>query len=820
MKFSYNWLKSLIDFEVTPQQLAADLTLKSVEVEGIEAFGGAYLKTVIVGEVISCEKHPNADRLKVCQVDTGDDIRQIVCGAPNVAAGQKVAVALPGTVLPKGEIKISKIRDVDSAGMLCGPDELELGSDTGGIMVLPEDTIVGRNLYEIFADTVIDAAILSNRGDLMNHWGLAREIAAIYGTQLKSPAHGGGIEQDDAMKRGGSEEYGDIDIEWRHDFAACDLYQLCPIQNIHVAPSPLWMQARLMVCGVRPINNIVDITNYVMLEMGNPLHAFDAARLKQKNQASDAAANESTESKRSLISIRLSKLGEQITTLDGVERTLDEGVLVIANEARPIAVAGIIGGHDTAVDTQTTEILLEAAHFDATIIRHGQRTVGVRTESSARFEKNITPELAVKSMQRARELIAETIPGAIIYPVITKGEPDSNPVSVLSDPGHINQYLGTQLTEDEMRRILVSLGFVVVPSGSKLLIQAPPERRDIAIWQDIAEEVVRMYGLDQIKESTPDVHVQPMVAQRNFAETATRDFLIRQGWTQVFTYSLVTAQTLQLFGVSRWDYEVTNPLPEGNNVPRPTLIPGLLQIAAENLKHQKSLAIFDLSDVYSQPDQGSPLPSMQSLQLAALYYNPSDEQGLHTLKHEIDLWAAHVGLALTYEMTIPEKENKHPGRYAQIMYSGMMIGEIFELHPEVAQRFAIDGRVWVATLDVEQLAQQMQGLPRSFAEHESSARFVTYSRYEVSRRDSAFVVAEDISPDQMMAAMRVLSPLIVECVLFDEFRSDAIGASKKSLAFRLTLQADDHTLSEKEIDEVMSSVVEQMSRQFNAVLRG
>ncbi|MFA7308562.1 MAG: phenylalanine--tRNA ligase subunit beta [Patescibacteria group bacterium] len=794
MKFSYNWLKQLVDFNATSQALADELSLKSVEVEGIEEMGGTYMDTVIVGEVTSCEQHPDADRLKVCRVDTGGAMHQIVCGSPNVRAGIKVPVALPGTKLPNGEIKVSKLRGIESQGMICGADEIGLGGETHDIMTLPEGTQVGMKLSTLYHDYVLDGAILPNRGDLQSHTGLAREIAAIYNKEYTEAVVG------EIQEEGSTHDY--VDIEWRHDFMACPLYQACIVTNIQVQSSPAWMQARLMACGIRPINNIVDITNLVMLEMGNPLHAFDYSKVGGEG--------------RKTIAISLSKKGENITTLDGVSRELPDGILVISDLKHPIAIAGVIGGKDTGVSDSTTQILLEAAHFTSPIIRHSQRTLGITTESSVRFAKGLPIGLATAAMERARSLISQICPEAEIATVEIKGDQDQNPVSLRVNPQQILDFLAQDITLTRMEQILLSLGFIVINDGTTWLIQVPIWRNDVTIWQDIAEEVGRIYGFDTVPEVLPETTTIQDKPKIMLAEQAVRRHFVSAGYSEIFTYSLLKPELISLFPDYQASFNITNPLPEGNSIPRPSLIPGLVHTVALNLKKEKVLALFDVSKVYMKSMDPSQVDT-EPRRLALAYTSGTDTEW-GEIKHSLDLWTRDAGIILQYEAT-DTIASGHPGRSARILYNSQEVGQTYEVHPSILSALDIKQRVWVAEIDLSYLALFLQNSTPEFVDNESNVVYKEFSRYEISRRDLAILVLEDRDSNQIALSISSVSDIVTSVELFDDYRGEGIEKGKKSLGFRITLQAQDHTLTDAEIKEALDSIIKKLTIDFSAEIR-
>lgn len=802
MKYSYKWLKKLIDIETTPEQLAEDLSCKSVEIENIEKFGGDFLDTVVVGEIKEIWKHPNADKLQVTIVDVGaihESPVQIVCGAPNIVVGQKVPVALVGTKLPGGEIKEAKIRDVESFGMLCAEDELLLGSDHSGILILDNSLAVGTKLSEIYNDSILDGKPGANRGDLLNHVGLAREISAIYGKnqELRIMNHELKIVNNES-------ESVKVEIE---NLEACPLYTARLIKGVKIGPSPIWMQQALLACGMKPINNIVDVTNYVMLEYGNPLHAFDAKKILE------------IDGKHKII-IRLTKIGEVIRTLDGKDHEIPEGLLCICDQEKPIAVAGVMGGENSEIDDTTIDIILESANFSRKFIRKSQAELGITTEASSRFAKGLSRELALMGLERATQLFEEVCEGkAVETPVIAGDLPETNqPIEI--DFDKINTFLSIDISKEESTKILENLGF----TASENKISPPAWREDISIWQDLAEEIGRIYGLDKVKEEELQLEIKPNTDKSIYLVESAKKFLVTQGLTEIFTMSILSTELIEKTKMMQHHFEIANPLNEFDKIMRVCLWNGLLLHASENAKKFDRFSLFDLSNVYL-PSSEEGIPSHEEKELGILVYGPSagsgqakSEEGLFVLKNHLDQFAKNFGLEFTYKNDAGA-EYCHPGRSAQIFYKGEKIGRICEIHPIILENLDIKNRVWIAEINLEKLVNDAQNIEEKFSELKSDVIFKEFSRFEVSKRDIAVVIDVGLSAEEIILAIKETDDKIISTELFDEFVSDKFGENKKSIAFHLVFQASDHTLNDQEVDELFNKVLESLNNKFNAELR-
>ena len=799
MKYSYKWLKQFVDFDKNPQELADDLSCKSIEIENIERFGSDFFENVVVGEIKEIDPHPDADKLRVTKTDVGNEILQIVCGASNIEVGQKVPVALIGAKLPMGEIKETKIRGVDSHGMLCAEDEIGFGSSHEGIMILDEDLKIGTKLSEIYSDWVLDGDVLSNRGDLQNHAGLALEIAAIYGKNIKEE-----IEQIEDK----TNEISNF-IEVKNEVPET-YYSLRIIKGIKVGPSPAWMQQSLLACGLKPINNVVDITNYVMLKYGNPLHAFDAKKIPEV-------------SGKHQLTVRLTGEGESIRTLDGKDHKLNEGILVIADSKELIAVAGVMGGENTEISADTRDIILESAVFNQKLIRNSQRELGIRTEASSRFEKGLSTYLAKVCLDEAAKLFVDVCGGEIIPGKVVKTNIVEKNIKIICNINRIKSYLSINISTMKMAEILDGLGIENEVSGEIIFCTVPQWRRDISIWQDIAEEIGRIYGLDAVIERKLATTIKPKTKKMLYFEQSAKRFFSNSGLNEVFSLSIVSNLLLEKTSFEKRYFEITNPLNENDFIMRSSLIPGLLYCAAENAKKQDRFGLFDISKVYL-PSQDEEIPSFEQRNLAILIYGEKDSDGLYIAKEYIESFGRAFDLEFSFE-NLKEGVNKprpcyHPGRYADIVFQNEKIGEIFEVHPAVLKKMDIKKRTWVLEVYFERLCERAENIEMKFRENNSEVIFQEFSKFEISKRDLAIVLDKNYKPFEIEEKIKDIDPQIVSVELFDEYVSDKFGEGKKSLAFHITFQSSDHTMTDTEVDSLFTKAIGRLKEDFGAELRG
>ncbi len=793
MLISYEWLGDYVDLDgVTPKDAADVLTRLGVEVESITMVD---LSEIVIGKVLEQIKHPKSKHdLWVHQVDLGDRVQQIIAGAPNAVPGSLVPVALPGTVVPNGRaVKDMTIAGYRASGMLCSAAELLLGDDHSGILLLESGT-PGRPLTTVIpSHAVMQAEVTSNRPDCLGHLGIGRELAAGLDRPTKRdfmPAFTGTADPP-------GRELVDVAIE---DPDLCGRYIGAVIKGVRIGPSPDWMQRRLRACGVRPINNIVDITNYVLLEYAQPLHAFDLARLHGP-----------------AIRVRRARGDEKLLCLDGVERHLMPEMLVIADADRPVALAGIIGGEETAVTAETVDILLEAATFNGPNVRQTARTLGLRTEASSRFDRGLPPELALAGARRAASLIAELAGGRVhrewpdVYPR------PQQPVRIELQPALIDGVLGTHVPLEEAEGILKRLNFHLKVGGEGQWEVLPPVfRLDVSIPEDLVEEVGRVYGYDRIAPTLPGSRRggwKPYAPSIDRRLDAAREVLAGAGFTETWNPALVSGRRLEALHVSARAMRVSNALSDDMDTLRTSLLPSLVEAVALNRDRGKDqVRVFEVAkaflarvaDRHAQPDE--------PLRLAAVATaGQSAEEGrraFYALKAVVDACLSALSApACGYQRAAAQLF--HPGRCAAVVLEGRQLGYLGEVHPSVAGLSRVDGRLVAFEIDVEPV------LAVARAPH---AR--PLPRFPAVERDLAIVVDEHVAAGALQAAIAELAGDLLEHVrAFDEYRGSQVPEGQKSIAFTLTFRSPERTLTDAEVDSAISAIRTGLQKRHHAGFR-
>jgi phenylalanyl-tRNA synthetase beta chain len=835
MRVPLSWLKDYVDITVPLPDLAARLTLAGVEVETIETIGlpGAELPwerdKIVVGELRAVRPHPDADRLVLAEVEYGGPQPEIVVtGAPSLLARRgesglhlKVAFAMEGAALYDGhaagwrvmKLKASKIRGVPSRAMVCSEKELGLSDEHVDIIYLDADAPVGTPLADYLGDAILDFDIKGPFGHLQCVYGIAREVAALTGAPLKR----------DVMQ---VLERHPTELNPAPDFIALEIADpdLCPrysvafIRGIRIGPAPFWMQLRLRRAGMRPISNIVDVTNYVMLELGQPLHAFDYHLLR-------ACPGET----RPAIIVRRARAGEQMATLDGQLRTFDGEMLLITDGGGPVAVGGVMGGLESEVQETTTDILLEAANFNFLNVRRTSRLLGLTSEASMRFGRQVDPELTVAAAARAAHLMAE-LGGGTVVPAIGDLYPGKQPPRVIElDPAYARRVLGIEIPPDEIVRILEALEFTVALPCSPaplLLITVPSHRLDVARPIDLVEEVGRVWGYDRFPTTLLRDELPPQRANlRLQGDERVRDLLVGCGLDEVITYSLVDVEDEGGFwpqGAQPAPDEylrVSNPLSAERAYLRQTLLPSLLHTARENLRFLDRVAVFEIGAVY-KPVAGQTLPE-EPRRLGIVMTGPREARswlagqdrallGFYDLKGVVEALLAGLGLEGAFEAD--QHPAFQPGRCAQVRIGESAVGMLGELHPSVREQFGLPAQpVSVLEIDLDVLLVAW-GAPRTMT---------SLSVHPPVYEDLAVIVDEGVPAVQVRdLIVQTGAPLVRSVVLFDVYRGEQIGAGKKSLAYRITYQADDRTLTDEESAKVREKVVRRLERELGATLRG
>jgi phenylalanyl-tRNA synthetase beta chain len=794
MRVSCSWLREYVDCGLTPAELANLLTMAGLEVEGIEEVG-AFLKGIVVGEVISINPHPQADRLSLCRVQAEGKAYSIVCGARNMQAGDKVAVALEGARLPNGiEIKKTKIRGAVSEGMLCSEAELGFSASADGIMILPADAPSGTPLADFLSirDTLLEVSLTPNRGDCLSMIGIAREVAALTGKALHLPIP--------ELREGQASVEAFVRVSVR-DPDLCPRYSARLITDVQIGPSPFWLRTRLERAGVRAINNVVDVTNYVMLEYGQPLHAFDYDLLAQGE-----------------IVVKRAAPGERFVTLDGADRQLDKDTLMICDAVRPIAIGGIMGGLNSEIRDNTSRVLLESAYFAPVGIRRTSTGLGLQTESSYRFERGIDPEGVLAASRRAASLIAEltggeTAQGVIdCYPV-----PVPRPEITVRLP-RANELLGLQLGQEEVQDILRRLNIEVKGQKGDVWRVVPPSYRgDITREIDLIEEIGRLYGYHRIPVETPQMSILPEQQRPKppLIDLVT-DILVGLGFYEVITYSFVSPHSLQSLALPSDDVRLQalvlrNPLAESQSVMRTSLLPGLLEAVGYNLSHaNRDIKIFEARAIYC-PRDGDKLPEERQV-LAGALIGAAVGDGWNSPRQEADFYYAKgcVERILSELHSLPptfvsskDTPYVHPGKGAVIQIADKAIGVVGELHPRVAETFGLPPGVFIFELDLAALSDG----------YLQTITFTPLPRFPSIMRDVAVVVDERIAAGELMRVIRGADTRTIESVeIFDCYQGDPIPAGRKGLAFRIQYRSVERTLTDDEVNGFHQKVLDRLAQ--------
>ena len=800
MKVPLSWLRAYVDVTLPPKELAHRLTMAGLEAGGMTVIGGSW-DNVFVGHVVSVEPHPNADRLTLPTVDWGGGQTTVVCGAPNVAAGQRIAFAKVGARLVHPEtgrletLKAARIRGVVSEGMVCSERELGLGEDHTGIVVLDEAAPVGMPLAEHLGDVVLDLEVTANRPDWLSVLGIAHEVAALTGGSVREP------------EIGYPETGPPIESQVTITVDAPDLaprYTASLITGVRVGPSPQWMQDRLLKAGQRPINNLVDVTNYVMLEYGQPLHAFDYDTLEDKT-----------------IRVRRAAVGETLVTLDGETRRLSPDMLVIADAHRPTGLAGIMGGANTEMTEATTAVLLESANFNATNSRRTSTALKLRTEASIRFERNLNPELAPIALRRATQLIQELAGGQVAQGIIDlyPGKQEHPPVRLTME--RVEKVLGVRFSQEEAERVLTSLGFQYERhADASLSVSVPYWRSDITIEDDLVEELARITGYEAIPTTFLSRSIPPRQPQpaRELRERV-KDLLVAAEMQEVISYALTSHETLEKADALRNQMEplrVANPMNPEQEYLRTTLRGSLLNTLAANQRFgQSGLRLFEVGRVY-HPRPGD-LPEEREMAIGVLWGERSPltwagqagETDFFDGKGVVETLLA--ALNVQGEFGAATDPLLHPGRTAAVVVAGQQVGIVGEVRPEALEGFGVaGGPVAMFELDLERL---LPLLPQQ------SQRFVPLARFPGSYRDIALLVDTDVPAARLEAIIR-RHALVESVTVFDVYTGPGVPQGKCSLAFRIHFQSPRETLTTQAINAAQEEILRDLEHETGARLRG
>lgn len=809
MKVSYNWLNEFIDLaDLNPQDIGERMSRTGIEVDGVNALGTG-LKKIVVGHVLTCEPHPDSDHLSITTVEVGqEEPYQIVCGAPNVAAGQKVIVALPNSrIAGNVKIKKGKMRGVVSQGMICSLEEIGFSNSVvpkeyaDGIMILPENAPTGMDIVEYLKldDPIIELDITPNRADALSMRGVAWELAAVYNRQPN-------FDYTDLTKFEANDLAGAINLKVS-DTTLVPEYNAFLVKNVTVEPSPLWLQLRLMAAGIRPINNIVDITNYVLLANGQPLHAFDYDKLDNK-----------------VIETRLAKAGERIVTLDEVDRPLLDSDIVITDGEKPIALAGIMGGLDTEIDENTTNVLIEAANFEPIHIRKTARRNGLHSESSTRNERGINKATIAESGAFAAEMIADLAKGQLVEGSERVSAIDLTPILVTSSLTYVDKRLGMNLSYADIKQVFEQLQFEVSGDGDEFTVSVPARRWDILIQADLVEEIARIYGYDKIPSRLPSVNAQNMgLTDWQTFKRRTDNQMLAEGFNEVIAYSLIGDNQTTLEMDNAKPVALDFPMSDDRRYMRTNLLSALLEIVQYNVARKISdVAIFETGRVFKWTDAQLPVDETHLAAVwtgnakAKTWNHPAKAVDFYDMKGIVEsvIDSFNLDVAVAFEAT-SELADMHPGRTARIYAIGQSderieLGYIGQLHPSIADQYDLkDTLVFEISLD------EIYALPKV------EVRQAPIAKFPGSDRDIAILVSDQVTNADVIKTIKNASKggILVDIEIFDVYQGDNIEDGKKSLAYSLKYLNPQRTLTDEEVTNDVARITEALTSELSAEIR-
>lgn len=799
MKVSIEWLKEYSDIEVSTIQLGNILTMTGSKVETIEQKGND-IKNVVVGKILEIQKHPDADKLVITKVDVGNEIIQIVTGANNINVGDIVPIAKDGAQLPGGvKIKRGILRGKDSCGMMCSVGELGLNLDDYpgqidyGIMILDKryEESLGKNIVDILnlREDIIDFEITPNRPDCLSIEGLGRETAISLGKEFKNPR-----KNIDKLNIENKENIEDLTVDIKEP-DLCYRYIARIVKNVKIGPSPDWIVRRLNACGIKSINNIVDITNYVMLELGQPMHAFDINSIEGKH-----------------ITVRRAYKDEKITTLDKDEKILNEEDLVISDDEKAVAIAGVMGGLNSEIKDNTKTIVFESAVFNGGSVRKTAKKIGLRTESSARFEKGLSPENALRAVNRAIELVellqcGDVVDGKIdIYP--TKQIVNN----IKFNPEKINNLLGTNISKEEMINILKKLDVKIENN----IIIPPYFRMDLEQEADIAEEILRFYGYDKLNTTLikADTTVGIKTKEQKI-EDKIRDIAICTGLSEIYTYGFISEKQLEKANISeeikKYSITIKNPLSEDYKLMRPTTIPSMLEVIATNVnKKNKSVGLFDISRNYRNIDkeiQKDEIALEEKILTIGMY---GDNVDFYSLKGIVENILEIISINKYEIEKETENQSYHPGRCANIKVGIDTIAILGEIHPQVLENYNIERRVYLAEINITKIVRYSK----------SNKKYTEVPKFPAVERDISIIVDEEVQVGEIEKIIIKKAKKILEKInLFDIYRNERIGSNKKSITYSLIFRDKNKTLTDEEINSIMQNIITELEKNLNAEIR-
>lgn len=788
MNLSMRWLNDYVKADMPIKDYCHALTMSGSKVEGYEV-EGADISNVVVGKILSKGPHENADALFVCQVDAGKESPvQIVTNAKNVKEGDLVPVALDGAVLPEGKIKKGKLRGVESFGMFCGLDTLGLTAhdfpyaDPDGVLVIQEDCQIGEDIHSALGldDTSVEFEITSNRPDCLSVTGLARETAATYNLPLNIPVPSfKGID-------GNIDEMLKVDV---HNTEKCMRYCAGIVKNVKIEPSPRWMRERLRASGVRPINNFVDITNYVMLEYGQPMHAFDLRYVEGAH-----------------INVRNAAKGEKIVTLDGVERELTEEMLVIADDKKPVAVAGVMGGEYSGIMEDTTTVVFESAYFEPVQVRRTSKKLGLRTDASIRYEKGVDRLISMTCLERAFQLVEELGAGEVVRTVIDKDYTDKTPAAVEFNAEWINNFLGTDIAEADMIEYLTRLDFKV-ENGT---VYAPSFRIDIECKADIAEEVARIYGYDKIPSTEfRGVAEAELTPEQKFAKNLENN-MVALGCYGIATFSFISPKhfdrlTLPAESKLRDAIKITNPLGEDTSIMRTTIIPSMLEILSTNYNNRNGSAkLYEIGKEYISTESGK-LPNEPDRLAIGMYGGNVD---FYDIKGIADTMLGKMGIRDVEYIRACDSDAfdeacaMHPGRSAVVMKNDTVLGILGEVHPAVQKNYGIGTKTYVAKFNISEMMKCAV----------TEVSYQPLPKFPAAARDLSVICDDEIPVAELEKAIKgAVGKILEKVTLFDVYKGEQIEKGKKSVSYSITMRSHDGTLTDEQADSAMKKVLKALS---------
>ena len=791
MKFSEQWLRGWVNPAVSREELVARLSMVGLEVDAVTPVAGAF-SGIVVGEILSAEQHPDADKLRVCQVSNGSASFQVVCGAPNARAGIKIPFAMIGAQLP-GDFKIkqAKLRGVESQGMLCSASELQISDDNSGLMELAADAPLGQDVrvYLGLDDASIEIGLTPNRGDCLSLAGLAREVGAIYGAQV-SPVSVAPVSAT-------HDEVRSVEVLAS---SACPRYLGRVVRNVDLSkPTPLWMVERLRRSDIRSIDAAVDITNYVMLELGQPMHAFDLAEINGG------------------IRVRMAEEGEKLVLLDGQEVSLRADTLVIADHSRALAIAGVMGGEHSGVGDKTRDLFLESAFFDTIAVAGKARSYGLHTDSSHRFERGVDSQLARNAMERATALLLDIVggeAGPIIDVTSNNDLPSVAPITLRAE--RISQMLGMDMDGAEVERFLLALGLGVIAQGNgEWQVSVPSHRFDISLEVDLIEELGRLYGYNRLPVRYPQARLAPQAKAEAAVELpALRRLLVARGYQEAITYSFIDPKLFELFNPGTQPLLLANPISADMAAMRSSLWPGLIKALQHNLNRQQArVRLFESGLRFVGQLEGLQQEPMLAgvvcgTRLPEGWAHSRDNVDFYDVKADVEALLASAGAADNFTFVAGEHAALHPGQTARIEREGRLVGFFGAIHPELAKALDIDQPVFMFELVLSEIT------------HGLMPKFQELSKFPEVRRDLALLVDRDVPAQDLLGAIReAAGEWLTDLKLFDVYHGKGIDPHRKSLAVGLTWQHPSRTLNDDEVSTTTQNILTSLETRFNATLR-